>query len=329
MAARRSILCLAAFVLGSGIAAGSAPAQLPNQSFEVFPSAVHARVGELVGLRFRVRLDQTDLLFDTVPRPTGEVPQGVRIVSVERLHRQSDRTWTGRAVVAFFRPGRQAVPVFGLPFMRSVKGLSRGTLASDSAFVEIDPVAPPGNPPLKDIRDIVGKALPDWRPVAGVLATAALGALAVRRLRRRSRDRSAGLPIGPSAPPLLPNGPYESALARLAEIERNGWTAGGDVAVHYAGVADTLRQYLEEARGVRALSATTSEFFALLPPVRDGTRGRGPALFHDADLVKFACARPDPEAAARFIRDARVLLDEWHAADGFLSSVQSSSSSMR
>jgi hypothetical protein len=197
--------------------------------------------------------------------------------------------------------------------MRGVKGLSRGTLASDSAFVEIDPIAPPGNPPLKDIRDIVGEALPDWRPVAGVLAAAALGALAVRRLHRRSRDRSAGVPTEPSAPTVSANGPYESALARLGEIERDGWVARGDVARHYAGVADTLRQYLEEARGVRALSATTSELLALVPPVRDGTGGEGPALFHDADLVKFARARPDPETAARFIRDARVLLGEWHA----------------
>jgi hypothetical protein len=307
------IVRLAACLIVSEVAAGNAAAQLPNQAFEVTPAVAHARVGDTISVRFRVRLDQTDLLFDTVPRPTGELPQGVRVLSVERLHRHPDRTWTGRAVVAFFRPGRQAVPVFGLPFMRGVKGLSRGTLASDSAFVEIDPVAPPGNPPLKDIRDIVGEALPDWRPVAGVLAAAALGALAVRRLRRRSRVRSAGVPTEPSAPMVLPNGPYESALARLGEIERDGWIARGDVARHYAGVADTLRQYLEEARGVRALSATTSELLALVPPVRDGASGRGPALFHDADLVKFARARPDPETAARFMRDARVLLDEWQA----------------
>lgn len=309
----RLIIRLVACLIGSGAAAGAAAAQLPNQAFEVTPAVAHAGVGDTISVRFRVRLDQTDLLFDTVPRPTGELPQGVRVLSVERLQRQPDRTWTGRAVVAFFRPGRQAVPVFGLPFMRGVKGLSRGTLASDSAFVEIDPVAPPGNPSLKDIRDIVGEGLPDWRPVAGMLAAAALGALAVRRLRRHSHDRSAGVPSEPGAPMVLLNGPYESALARLAEIERDAWIARGDVARHYAGVADTLRQYLEDARGVRALSATTSEILALVPLARDGTSGRGPALFHDADLVKFARARPDPDTAARFIRDARVLLDEWHA----------------
>jgi hypothetical protein len=308
----RHIVRLAAWLMVSGVAAGTTAAQLPNQSFEVSPSAAHARVGDTITLRFRVRLDQTDLLFDTVPRPTGQLPQGVRVLSVERLHRQSDRTWTGSAVVAFFRPGRQAVPVFGLPFMRSVKGLSRGTLASDSAFVEIDPVAPPGNPPLKDIRDIVGKALPDWRPVAGGLAAAALGALAARRLRRRARGTTSGLPSEPPALPVVPGGPYQIALARLAEIEREGWPARGDVARHYAGVADTLRQYLEGAWGVVALTATTRELLAALPPTHAGTRGTGATLFHEADLVKFARARPDAEAAGRFIRDARGLLDEWH-----------------
>lgn len=312
MTTGRHIVRLAAWLMGSGVAAGTTFAQLPNQSFEVSPSAAHARVGDTITLRFRVRLDQTDLLFDTVPHPTGELPPGVRVLSVERLHRQSDRTWTGRAVVAFFRPGRQAVPVFGLPFMRSVKGLSRGTLASDSAFVEIDPVAPPGNPPLKDIRDIVGKALPDWRPIAGVLATAALGALAARRLRRRTRDTTPGLPSGPPAPPVVPSGPYQNALARLAEIESEGWPARGDVARHYAGIADTLRQYLEEAWGVVALTATTRELLAALAPTHAGKVSPGVTLFQEADLVKFACARPDVEAAARFIRDARALLDEWH-----------------
>jgi hypothetical protein len=306
----RPVVRLAACLLGSGATAGAAAAQLPNQSFEVTPAVGHARLGDTISVRFRVRLDQTDLLFDTVPRPIGELPQGVRVLTVERLHRQPDRTWTGRAVVAFFRPGRHAVPVFGLPFMRSVKGLSRGTLASDSAFVVIDPAAPPGNPPLKDIRDIVRNALPDWRPMAGVLAAAALGALAARRFQRRVR-RPPVAPAEPSPRSPASDGPYQNALARLAEIEREGWPARGDVARHYAGVADTLRQFLEDAHGVRALTATTSELTAVLPPALNGVGDREISLFLDADMVKFARARPSLEAAARFIHDARSLLDAW------------------
>ena len=51
----------------------------------------------------------------------------------------------GKARIAFYRPGRQAVPLFELPFMRSVKGLSRGTLTSDSATVEVVPALSRGH----------------------------------------------------------------------------------------------------------------------------------------------------------------------------------------
>ena len=39
------------------------------------------------------------------------------------------------ARIAFYRPGRRAVPIFGASFMRVVEGVSRATLPSDSAFV--------------------------------------------------------------------------------------------------------------------------------------------------------------------------------------------------
>ena len=173
------------------------------------------------------------------PQPVTALPDGVRLVSVERLHRAPDRSMTGRAVIVFFRPGRQAVPVFGLPFMRGVKGLIRGTLASDSAFVEIVPVAPPGNPALKDIRETIDRPRPDWWPVAGALA--ALGAAGVELLRRRQRPRVAASAAPPASVPVstVPD-PYERARAKLQDIERSG-AVHGDVDRRYAAVVDTLR----------------------------------------------------------------------------------------
>ena len=44
-------------------------AQVSNQSFQVTPEVDRATVGDLVTLRFRVRLDERDLLFDTIPQP--------------------------------------------------------------------------------------------------------------------------------------------------------------------------------------------------------------------------------------------------------------------
>jgi len=296
----------------------AAAAQLPNQSFEVVPQIARATVGDTVPIRLRVRLDPTDLLYDTVPQPIAALPDGVRLVSVEKLHRDADRTMVGRAVVVFFHPGRQAVPVFGLPFMRGVKGLTRGTLPSDSAFVDILPVAPPGNPELKDIREPADRRAPDWWAVAGALAaTGALGA-ELRRRRLDSLSHQSASPASPSpsaAPP--PPDPYEQARLRLEQIERSGWAVGGDLARHYAAVADVLRAYLEAAHGIPALHRTSRELASSLPPALTSTGPTAPltSLLAEADLVKFARLRPDPAAADRVVRNARLLLEAWEGAE--------------
>jgi hypothetical protein len=300
------------WVICFGALATPAAAQLPNQSFEVVPQVAHATVGDSVTLRFRVRLDQQDLLYDTVPRPTTDLSDRVRILFIEKLRRGPDRAYTGRATVAFFRTGRQAVPVFGLPFMRAVKGLSRAILTSDSAFVEIDPVAPPGNPPLKDIRDIVRIRGYDPRLLAGGIA-AAVCVVIVGLLRRH---RAAFPPAAPEHPdqPVVSSGPYDRALARLAEIERDGWPTRGEVDRYYAAVVDTLRRYLEEAHGVNAFASTSDELIRALPPnlTRAGPSERCAILLGQADLVKFARVRPDARAAKWFVREARALIEESH-----------------
>src|SRR4051812_3191039 len=95
-----------------GLLVGSGPAYaqvVSGQSFEVTPEVTRATVGDSVTLRFRVRLDERDLLFDTVPQPISALT-GVRLLSVEKLQRTPDRLFHGRARVAFYRTGRMAVP---------------------------------------------------------------------------------------------------------------------------------------------------------------------------------------------------------------------------
>jgi len=304
------------WVICLGVLATPAVAQLPNQSFEVVPEVGHASVGDPVSLRFRVRLDARDLLYDSVPKPMADLPEGVRILSVEKLRLGPDRIFTLRARVAFHPTGRRAAPVFGLPFMRAVKGVTRAMLPSDSAFVEIDAVAPAGNPSLKDIKEIERQRGPDPRFVAAGLA-AALAGLALLLRRRR---RPAALPPAspePAAPAPAVLGPYEAALARLTQIDRERWAVRGEVDHHYEAVADVLRRYLEEAHGVPAPERTTAELIWALPATLAdaGLKERCGALLGEADLVKFARARRDAQAAERFARDARTLLDGWHAAE--------------
>jgi hypothetical protein len=199
--------------------------------------------------------------------------------------------------------------------MRSVKGLTRGLLASDSAFVEIDPVAPPGNPSLKDIKPIVRQRGPDPLLLSGMLAAAGIALVGWLLFRRRRRPVAS--PIIPQSlvTPVADLGPYEAAVARLEQIQNGPWAAPGEVDRYYEAVADALRHYLEDAHGVPALTHTTSGLIRALPPaLRDGgLLERCAAVLGEADLVKFAREERDAQAGRAFAADARALLDAWHA----------------
>ena len=150
--------------------------------------------------------------------------------------------------------------------MRSVKGY-RGTVRSDTGR---DRGRPPtlaaGNPPLRDIRE------PDsprgfgfvWA-LLGAAVAAGIAWLATRLLDGGAAGRRPSPRAAPAPPPQPPD-PYDAALARLEEIEREGWVARGDVARHYEPVADVLRDYLEAAEGVPARERTTTELLWSLPP---------------------------------------------------------------
>ncbi len=301
-----------------GLSSVTTSAQVPHsrQWFEVFPEVSRATVGDLVTIRFRLRLDERDLLFDTVPRPPETMPPGVRVLSVEKLQRGADRVFTGRARLAFYRPGRQPIPIFSLPFMRSVKGITRGTVWSDSATVEIAPVLAAGNPTLRDIKELEPE--PGGWLVRAVLA--ALGTLAIAwyLARRRRTPMSRPRPASASTDRVeLPPDPYEVALARLAEIEQAGWPAHGETDRHYEATANVLRDYLASAEELPARERTTTELLWSLPPrlTEGGLRRRAQGVLGEADLVKFARRRPDVGTARSFLSDARDLLHYWRRDD--------------
>jgi hypothetical protein len=280
----------------------------------VTPETERATVGDPVTLAFRVRLDERDLLFDTVPKPARTLPDWIRVFSIEKLQRQPDRIYVGKARIAFYRPGRQAVPLFELPFMRSVKGLSRGTLTSDSATVEVVPVLSAGSSAtLRDIKEPAPAGNPE--PLALALGLLALGVAGwlTWRARRRGPAAVAQPLTAPAAAPATRD-PYDIAADRLVAIERERWSVR-DVARHYAEVTDVLRDYLE-AHGVPARERTTSELrWALAPWLLAGRgRRRFEAVFDAADLVKFAHWRPGVDDAEGFLVAARALLTEWRDA---------------
>ena len=301
-------------VLVSCASARQLAAQLHGQHWTVTPETERATVGDTVTLAFRLRLDERDLLFDTVPKPARTLPDWIRVFGVEKLQRQPDRIYVGKARIAFYRPGPQAVPLFELPFMRSVKGLSRGTLTSDSATVEVVPVLSAGSSAtLRDIKEPASAGKPEPLALAlGLLALAVAGWLTWRARKRGPAAVAHPLPTPPAAP--AARDPYDVAADHLAAIERERWSAR-DVARHYAEVTDVLRDYLE-AHGVPARERTTSELRWVLAPGLLAGRGRREfeGVFDAADLVKFARLRPTAAEATTFLRDARALLTEWRDA---------------
>ena len=288
------------------------PAQYEGRSFTVTPSVAKATVGDTVRLRFRLVTHERDLLTDTVPRPAGELPEGLHVLAVEKLRRGADRVFTGEALVAFYRPGVREVPAFALPWVQIVTG-RRGTMATEPATVEIVPVLPAGNSSLRDIREV--EPSPGPGPVPLFVTGAALALLAVALLRRRRRPAQlAHAP--PPPPPAETADPYDIALGALGRIERDGLPERGEVELHYQLVTDTLRDYLEAAEGIPARERTSSELLWALPPrlTEAGLRRLSGQLLGEADLVKFARRRPDPAAAGAHLHEARELLRRWAAA---------------
>jgi hypothetical protein len=312
----RPAVLLVALGLAAILPARPTAAQVSNQSFEITSAPARPTVGDTVVLNFRVRLDERDLLFDTIPQPIGDLPPGVRILSVDKLHRTPDRIFHGQARITFYRPGRRPVPTFGLPFMRAVKGVQRATLASDSAFVDIVPLLPAGNPPLKDIKGLEHRAGPPLLPF--IVAPVLLLILAAWYLRRRRRAEShLAVEFQPVAVATeAPLSAYDQAMEQLRRIERENWPARGQPARHYSAVTDVLRDYLEAAESVPARERTSAEVLWSLPPhlCESGLRERLRQILDQADRVKFARARPDQSESRKFLELCRALLLSWHQA---------------
>ncbi len=298
-------------ILALALRAAPAQAQLDYaRTFTATAEPAKVGLGDSITIRFRLHLNERDLLTDSVPRPTGELPPGVRILSVGRLRRGADRAFCGEAVVALYRTGRRELPVFGLPWVQIVTG-HRGVVTHDPLEIEVASVLPGGNPPLRDIRE--PDIPPSMAPLWALLGAAAAGAVAWLAARRR-RPVPADSTVVPPVPPPAPPDAYAAALARLEAIEAERWVAHGNAERHYEAVADALRDYLAEAEGIPAPERTTTELLWSLPPrlAEGGVRRQVEDVLGEADLVKFARYHPPSDEAAGYAGRARDLLERWH-----------------
>ena len=257
-------------------------------------------VGDPVDIAVRLRLPAGVTLVDHVPRMRDTLPEGVRVLRTDTLV-AGDGGWVGGMRIVSFRPDTQTVPPLVVAY-RTADGAT-DSVVGPAVSIFVRPMLPDGNATLRDIKEIETPAVPwraiVWGAVVCVVALVAGGGVVAARRRRLRAATEAAARAARERPP----GPYELALARLAQLERGG----GDIARHYAETADVVRRYLEETHGVPALERTTPEVVAAVA----GLNGTAPvlgALLRDADLVKFARVRPDQPTAATFIGRAREVL---------------------
>ena len=109
--------------------------------------------------------------------------------------------------------------------------------------------------------------------------------------------------------------PYETAVARLDELQAAAPSSAGDRCVV---CADVVRTYLARRLDVAAFTVTTDELLSRLdahPEVSPAAHQHIEAVLRRADLVKFAGERPEAETVAESLSAARTALaDIEHAA---------------
>jgi hypothetical protein len=310
-----AVVALVAIGPAASSQTGNAPARTPSAPQLVMRADTGAvTVGDPVRLRIQLQLPAGGQVVDPTPVFREPLPEGIRLLRMDSLRAGNAGAETTAVTVALFRPGAMRIPPIAVAY-RAVAGTPPDTALSAPVVVTVSPLVAGGAGTLRDIRNI------DMAPIA--LRTAAavviggLGVILVVVLagryeqHRRIVSQSAGGPIQPG----VPAGPYDAAMARLAEIA-TAWAARGDVEAHYANTADVLRRYLAEAHGVPALERTTPELLIALPGRLAAPPARAAALelLGAADLVKFAWYAPAPPAPAALLATARSVLSDWEAA---------------
>jgi hypothetical protein len=282
---------------------------LAGQSLEVRPEQTTVNIGDPVTLDVIVRLPPGMSLIDAVPHTLVAPPKGIRLLGADSLRPKGAGVLVGKARVAFYRIGLQPVPTLALLY-RSAPGSPPDTLLHLPVSVQIAPILEPGNPRLKDIKPPRLVAGPAWGALILLLGLVTGSVWWVARAWRSRRSPRQ------EARPIQPLGPFDRALARLAELEAVARRSGNGVVPLYAGIADVIRDCLLASAAIPHPGLTTLELTASLrPPFDHGDlRDRCRALLWDADLVKFARHKPDLESAGGQVGRARALIQGWQAA---------------
>lgn len=107
---------------------------------------------------------------------------------------------------------------------------------------------------------------------------------------------------------------HETAMRKLAELERKKLWQAGEIKGYYVELTGVLREYLEGRFDIHALESTTDEIMAEADSLSISTKMKGHLreLLQRADLAKFARYQPEPqdnlagmEFAREFVKETR------------------------
>ncbi len=208
--------------------------------------------------------------------------------------------------LTIFAPGEQPVP--GLTIrIADARGKTR-IVTAEPARVTVTSVLKQGD---QKAADIVGPVAIREKPLAialNVLAIAALVlalAAAVWFVVRRRRRRAAEKPEVVEPPDVI-------ALRALSRLRAAGLPEHGKVKAYYTELSEILRTYLAARYGIHTLEETTSRIARALRRHWQAAdyAVRFEDLLHEADLVKFAKARPDETACHSALEAAADLVRE-------------------
>ncbi len=306
MTVRRPAGVLAGVLLLLGAQAHGVRAQ--RVSTAVVPQTI--TVGDVFHAAVRVELPPgAEAVFpDTLALTGGDIEAAAR-VRVRVDSSADSRSVTALYALTAWRANEtMQLPDLGFTIRMPGGGVSTVT-ASFPAF-ELTSVLPADTAGIepKPARDVRGPSRL-WWPALLVIALLALLAALLWYLWRRRR------PVRVEAEPAPRVPPRQRALEQLAHVRAAGYVERGEIKLFYTEAAAALRGYLEAIEPELGTDLTTGEL-----AMHARRRGARPALLElirilgNADMVKFARARPAPAEAYGDLDAAKRWVEQYDQA---------------
>lgn len=271
-------------ILLLAVAALQATAQV---SVEAMLDSVTIFIGQQTGLTLSVSLKEGQEAIFPKLEPRQELTPGVEVIEVadcdsSRLDNKMMRV-SRKYTITSFEDSLYYLP----PLVVTVDGkdYESKNLALKVLPVEVDTLHPDQFFPPKGVQDNPFEwsewRLPFWLSVLVVLLAALVYYLYIRL-----KDNK---PIISKIRIIRHMPPHQKAMKEIQRIKSDGIGQGGDQKEYYTRLTDTLRTYLEERFGIKAMEMTSGEIIEQLRQVEDQSKyDELRQLLETADLVKFA-----------------------------------------